>query len=245
MIKFLLSLCLLVVVAPLCAATPSVQDIVQRARATVGDESALNGLQSLRMRGGLKPADPEAPTATLLIVAREPGSQRLELKRAGWVETTLLNGGQGCVIRTDLNDAARRSQMRGMTEAHRQRMTFSTRQLFNFYTADFKRGERITYAGIEARRGVSCHKLLYAYAQGRVTTRYFAVNDDTLVSTVTDDGVESVELGSQIVGGIKFPQQVEYYRDGNKLHTIVLTKIEVNPPLPPEIFKIPTAKARN
>jgi hypothetical protein len=241
--KFLLSICLIAVAAPLFAAPPSIRDIVQRARATVGSESALSGLVTMQMSGGIERADAKLPSATLLIIARKPSSQRLEVKMNDLVETTILDGQAGCIVRTKLNDEARRSQMRMMTEQELQRVAFSTRQFFSFYAADFKSGERITYEGTEQRRGVSCHKLLYAYPDGISTTRYFAVNDDTLVSTVTDLGVESVEIGEQIVGGIKFPQKVEYYQGAKMLHTIVLTSVEVNKPLQSGIFTVPTGQA--
>ena len=241
--KYLLSICLIALAAPLFAATPSVRDIVHRARATVGAESALNGLVTLQMSGGIEPANSELPRATILIISRKPCSQRLEVKVDDLVETTILQGESGCIIRSHLNDEARRSQMRTMTDEELKRVAFSTRQFFSFYGADFKSGERITYEGIEQRRGLRCHKLVYSYPEGISTTRYFAVNDDTLVSTVTDVGVESVEVGEQIVGGIKFPEKVEYYEGSEMLHTIVLTSVEVNKPLQSGIFTIPTGQS--
>ena len=240
--KLILSICLVALAAPLFAATPSVRDIVQRARATVGTEAALSGLVTLQMSGGIEPSESKLASATLLIIARKPCSQRLEVKMGDLVETTILDGDAGCIIRTNLNDDARRSQMRSMADKELQRVAFSTRQFFSFFGADFKSGERITYEGIEQRRGVRCHKLAYSYPAGISTTRYFAVNDDTLVSTVTDVGVESVEIGEQVVGGIKFPQKVEYYQDSKMLHTIVLTNVEVNKPLQSGIFTIPTGQ---
>jgi hypothetical protein len=60
-----------------------------------------------------------------------------------------------------------------------------------------------------------------------------------LVSTVTENGVESVGIGSQLVGGIQFPKQIDYFERGRKLHTIVLEEIQVNKPLTAGIFDIP------
>jgi hypothetical protein len=166
----------------------------------------------------------------------------LEVKVDDMVETTILDGKSGCIIRSNLSDTEKRSQMRTMLEEELNRAAFSTRQLFSFYSADFKSGEAIQYKGIEQRRGVRCHKLLYSYPDGISTTRYFAVNDDTLVSTVTDKGVESVEIGERIVDGIKFPKRVEYYEGNKMLHTVVINKVEVNKPLKAGIFTIPTGQ---
>jgi hypothetical protein len=240
--KLLPCICLIALAAPLFAASPKVNSIVKRARATVGTEAALGGLVTLRMSGWIEPAESKVPGATILIISRKPCSQRLEVKVDDLVETTILDGEAGCIIRSNLSDTDQRSQMRTMTEKELQRVVFNTRQLFSFFGADFKSGERIKYKGIEQRRGVRCHKLLYSYPDGLSTTRYFAVNDDTLVSTVTDQGVESVEVGERIVDGIKFPKRVEYYQDNKMLHTMVISEVKVNKPLKRGIFTIPTGQ---
>jgi hypothetical protein len=65
------------------------------------------------------------------------------------------------------------------------------------------------------------------------------VADDTLVSNVAENGVESVGVGSQVVAGIKFPKEIEYYEGDRKLHTIVIHELKVNQPLTAGIFDIP------
>ena len=243
--KLLSYICLIALTAPLFAASPKINSIVKRARATVGTEAALNSVVTLKMEGWIEPAESKLPGATILIISRKPCSQRLEVKVDDLVETTILDGDSGCIIRSNLSDTAKRSQMRTMTEEELKRVAFSTRQLFSFFGADFKSGEQIEYEGIEQRRGVRCHKLLYSYPDGMTTTRYFAVNDDTLVSTITDQGVESVEVGERIVSGIKFPRRVEYYQDNKMLHTVVISNVQVNAPLTRGIFTIPTGQKIN
>ncbi len=241
--KFLLPFCLVALVSSAVAQTPtSVSDIVNRARATVGEEAALDGVVTLQMTGGIEPADPKMPAATLLIIARKPCSQRLEIKIDDIVETTILHGEQGCLVRSNLDAGA--SQMRKLTEPELARVAFSTRQFFNFFRPDYKNGERVTDEGVEQRRGIRCHKLLYSYPDGMSTIRYFSMVDDILVSSITDNGVESVGLGVQSVAGIRFPERIEYYENGEKLHTIVLNRIQVNKPLAEGIFDIPQPKEK-
>jgi hypothetical protein len=198
-------------------------------------------LVTLQLVGALKPADPKMPSAGLLIIARKPASQRLEIKVDDIVETTILNGAKGCIIRSNLNAEA--SQMRDLTEPERERVLYSTRQFFNFYRPDFRNGEIVTYEGIENHRGQRAYKLLYRYRNGLETVRYFSVTDDTLVATITENGVESIGVGSQVVGGIKFPERIEYYEGGRKLHSIILNEIKVNKPLTAGIFDIPKGDA--
>jgi len=240
--KFILPVLLSLSALTAAAKAPSVSEIINRARATVGEEKALDSLVTLQMTGGIVPADPKMPEAALLIIARKPSSQRLEVKVDDLVETTILNGKRACIIRSNLESDA--SQMRLLEEKEFKRVKYSTRQYFGFYRPDFKNGEQVRYDGIEQRRGLRCHKLVYDYPDGTTTVRYFAVNDDHLVSTVSDSGVESVELGSQLIGGIRFPERVEYYEDGDKLHTIVLSNVFVNKPLPSGIFEIPEGRKR-
>ena len=55
------------------------------------------------------------------------------------------------VVRSQVND--KKGQMRELSGAELQRIKSSTRDLFSYYRPDFKRGEKVVYAGIEQRRG--------------------------------------------------------------------------------------------
>ncbi|HBR94261.1 MAG TPA: hypothetical protein DEA90_08860 [Opitutae bacterium] len=236
--KKLLRTCFLcLVAASLCAQEISEKEIIDRARATVGSEAALDGLVTLELIGSLEPADTNIPSATILIVARKPLSQRLEIKVDDIVETTILDCKRGCIIRSNLNAGA--SQMRDLVGTELERVSYSTRQFFNYFRPDFKNGETVRLLGSETYRGVRCYKLQYEYPGGFKTVRYFSLADDTLVSTVSENGVESVGVGSQVVGGIKFPTKIEHYEGDRKLHTIVIHELKVNQPLTAGIFEIP------
>lgn len=239
-----LSLSYLIFLAvPLTAFGTQIQTIIKEARATVGAEAALDNPVTLKISGKIEPADSTLPDARVLMIARKPCSQRLEVHLDDAVETTLLKGCSGCIIRSDVEGAGKRSQFRMMNSEEIQRMRYNTRQLFNFYREDSENDESVRYEGIEQRRGVQCFKLVYSYPDGISTTRYFSVDDKKLVSTITDKGVESVEIGSQVVKGIQFPRRIEYYEKGKLLHTLVLERIEVNKPLRAGIFSIPAVSA--
>ncbi len=222
---------------PLSGQAPTAWSVIERARATLGSEADLKNVVTLRLSGAIEPANTKLPEATILIMAREPASQRMEIKQGEIIETTILQGEAGCIIRSSGEREA--SQMRPLTRGERERVLHSTRQMFNFYRPAERHGETVRHAGIEQRRGERCHKLVYAYPDGVETIRFFSVSDGTLVSTVTDKGLEYVEYGNQTVGGIRFPQRTDYFQDGRKLHSIVLADIKVNAPLPSGIFNIP------
>lgn len=235
----LFSMGLLVVGSLAAQQAPSTSDIINRARATLGTEKVLNSVVTLRMVGSLEPADSRVPAATVLIVARKPCSQRLEIRVDDMVETTILNGRKACIIRSNLKEDA--SQMRELTGPELERVYHSTRQFFNFYRPDFKNGERVSHEGMVTHREERCHKIKYAYPDGLETIRFFSVEDDTLVATITDNGVESVNRGEQLVEGIKYPKSIDYFEDGRMLHSIELSEVQVNQPLTSGIFKIPKA----
>ncbi|MGJ8640847.1 MAG: hypothetical protein ACSHYA_15765 [Opitutaceae bacterium] len=235
--KILLSICLFAIVAPLFAQTSDVDEIINRARATIGPDDVLDGLVTLQISGSLEPNNAKVPPAAIVIIARKPSSQRMEIRIDDIVETHILNGDHACVIRSSLDQGA--SQMRRLTPPEMVRVKFSTRQFFSFYRPDLKNGELVTYEGIEQRRGIRCHKLSYLYSDGRATIRFFSVNDGKLVSTLTENQLESVAIGVQRIGGIRFPEAIEYYEGGAKLHTVHLTSIKTNKPLQEGIFDIP------
>jgi hypothetical protein len=236
--KNLLQICLsLIVVSSLCAQDVSENEVIQRARATVGTDEALDNLITLQLICSLEPVDSEMPSATLVVIARKPLSQRLEIKVDDIVETTILDGDRGCIVRSNLTAGA--SQMRDLIGPELERVRYSTRQYFNYYRPDAKHGETVRLVGRESYRDQRCYKLVYEYPEGLQTIRYFSILDDALVSTISASGVESISVGSQTVAGIKFPQEIEYYEGGRKLHTIVVHEVKVNKPLTSGIFDIP------
>lgn len=234
-------LCLFLV-SSLAAEQIDKNTVIERARATLGSNDALDGVVTLRIVGSLKQAGSGTPSATILIVARKPCSQRMELKVDDIVETTILCGRKGCMIRSNLDADA--SQMRDLIGPELERVRYNTRQFFNFYKPDYKSGETVTVEGIETHRGQRAYKLKYAYPNGTETIRYFSVANDALVSTVTPNGVERVGVGSQVLEGIKFPERIEYYEGERMLHTIELKDIQVNKPLEAGIFDIPKDKVQ-
>ncbi|NBB79838.1 MAG: hypothetical protein GVY36_10385 [Verrucomicrobia bacterium] len=233
----LLAACICLASLNLSAQETDPKVIIDRARATVGTESALDNLVTLRLVGRLEPADRKMPSATILIVARKPCCQRMEIRVDDIVETTILKGNKACIIRSNLNAEA--SQMRELTGPELDRIRYSTRQFFKYYRPDHRRGEKVSLAGIEPRHGKRCYKLSYRFPDGLETIRFFSLEDDQLVSTVSGNGVESIGLGERIVDGIKFPERIEYHEDDRKLHSIIFEEILVNQPLAAGIFDIP------
>lgn len=218
-------------------ASKSAAVIIERARATVGSPEALDNVVTLRMVGSLESANRAMPDAGIVILARKPDSQRLEIRVDDLVETIIMDGRSGCMVRSNVSVGA--SQMRRLSGTEIDRIRYATRQLFKFYRPDLDRGETVTYRGVKGLRGRQVHRLVYRYPDGYKTIRYFCVEDDELVGYKSENGVESYHVGEKVVDGIRYPERIEYFVGEMKLHFIVFKEIEVNHPLPKGIFRIP------
>ena len=222
----------------LYAVPPAAEDIVARARALRGVESCLENLVTLKISGRIIPATPDIPEAKVILTVRRPLSQRLEVRIDDLVETTILNGMRSCMIRS--NSSVKDShQMRSLSSREAVRFRLSTLNFFSFYRPDSAGGQILTYAGIVFHRGERCHQLVYTCPDGSRTIRFFAVSDCRLISERNCRGIETVGMGEQAVGGIRFPKKIESFEDGRLLHTFVLDKVLVNKPLRSGVFTVP------
>ena len=222
----------------LLAVPPTAEEVISRARASLGLESSLENLVTLQIKGRILSASSDIPDADVVLTARRPLSQRLELRLDDLVETTILNGKRSCMIRSNasVDDS---HQMRSLSPKEVVRFRLSTLNFFNFYRPDSRGGEILTYGGIILHRGERCHRLVYTCPDGSVTTRFFAVSNNRFISERSCRGIETVEMGEQAIGGIRFPQKIESFQDGRFLHTFVLEEVQVNQPLRAGIFTVP------
>ncbi|MEM8867662.1 MAG: hypothetical protein AAGC73_05295 [Verrucomicrobiota bacterium] len=240
--RFLFGILFFLSAISLSGAAPAISEIIDRARAVAGTEEDLNGLVTLQMEGRIIPSDDSMPDAQIFISARKPLSKRLEVRVGDVVETTILQGKRGCMVRSDLQMSA--SKMRLLTPPEMAHVTLSTKQFFNFYRPDTRNGEQVSHQGVELLQGMRCHKLVYLSVDGTKTTRYFSLENDALVASISNSGVVSVPLGAQRIGGIRYPESIEYYENNEKLHTIVFDRIGVNKPLPAGLFAIPKSQEK-
>ncbi len=233
----------LAAVSALSAQTPTAGSIIQRARTMVGPEPALGDIVTLRIEGRVQPQDPKLMPAKVVLIARKPCSQRLEIYVDDIVETTILHGGEAVVIRAHEKEGL--GQMRPLSPAERECLEESTRNLFNFYTPDNKYGENASYAGIAKHRGQICDVIVYKRPGKTKTLRYFSRKEAKLVATIKEvsgEQIEVVEDGDLYVNGIRFPQAQLYFQDKQPLHRMEVDKVLVNSVLEEGIFDIPKQK---
>jgi hypothetical protein len=227
----------------LTAQTPTAGSIIERARKVMGPESALGNIVTLRIEGQVKPSDPKLMPAKVILTARKPCSQRLEIYVDDILETTILHGGEAVLIRSHEKEGL--SQMRVLSDSERQCLEQSTRNMFNFYSPDLKNGELARYDGISRYRGKMCDLITYTCPGKTKILRYFSRKEAKLVATIREvsgEQVEIVEEGDLFVDGVRFPRAQLYFQDRRPLHRMEVDKVLVNSVLKEGIFDIPEQK---
>jgi hypothetical protein len=233
----------LVAASILTAQTPTAGNIIKRARLVIGTEPALKDVVTLSIEGRIYPHNSKQIPARVVLTARKPCSQRLEVHMDEIVETTLLHGGEAVLIRTHKKEGI--SRMRTLSETERRCIEQSTRRLFNFYQPDKKNGERATYEGIARHRGEVCDVITYTCPAKIKTLRYFSRKEAKLVATIREvsgEQVEIVEEGDLYVDGVRFPQAQLYFQGRQPLHRMEVSKVTVNEALEDGIFAFPKPK---
>jgi hypothetical protein len=217
--------------------------ILQQARAAIGTEADLNKLSSLQLVGQLTLHGADKPTARMVIIAQKPHYHRFELRYEHVVETTLCNGEQACILRAQLPDG--RPQMRWLDPAQVEAILQNMHNLFYFYEANQQAGETVSYAGTTLRHQQSCHRVVYRYADGRQTVRYFNRVSGRLVSVVDWNGREAEVLDWSQVQGIYYPKKLAFSKHGKALHTLVYSQIVANNALEEHLFAMPEMDKNN
>jgi hypothetical protein len=217
--------------------------ILQQARAAIGTEADLNKLSSLQLVGQLTLHGADKPTARMVIIAQKPHYHRFELLYEHVVETTLCNGEQACILRAKLPDG--RPQMRWLKPAQVEAILQNMHHLFYFYQANQQAGETVSYAGTTLRHQQSCHRIVYRYADGRQTVRYFNRVSGRLVSIVDWNGREAEVLDWAQVQGGYYPKKLAFSKHGKALHTVAYSQIVANNALEERLFAMPKMDKNN
>lgn len=217
--------------------------IIEQARAAIGEEADLNKLSSLQLVGRLTPFGADKPSARLVVIAQKPCYHRFELRYEHVVETTLCDGQRACILRAKLPDG--RPQMRWLDAAQVEAIHQGVHHLFHFYQANVQQGENIRYAGMTQRHQQNCHRIVYRYPDGKQTIRYFNCVSGRLVSVVDWNGREAEVLTWSQVQGVHYPKRVVFSKYGKVLHTIDYTQIVANNRLDERLFAMPEIAKNN
>ena len=226
----------LLILPGLSAEEITVEALIEMARARVGSEEKLNGIEALRYVGVIED-EVKRQEGKLTMLLKKPLCQRLEIEMDGVHEVTAVNGYEGWIQRTRLEDG--QSRVQPMNFVNVERMLNNTWENLNFFKIPKSRFGKSRYLGLTEHRGRQAHKMETLYSGGTQFIRFFDIETAELIATVTETDLEIVESGMIEVEGMKFPRKIESFKNGSKIHTIRFDSVEVNPDIEAEVFEYP------
>jgi hypothetical protein len=223
--------------APLApgADDPALAAVIQRARAAVGPEAALDAVKSIRFTGTITLAD--GRKGDIEIVVRRPMHQRVAIIVGGQREVTALCGYDGWQRLENLRDSDD-WQLTLLDAGQVMRSRANTLENFAFFR--HRESDRVdtALAGTAEVDGIACDKVVFAHMGGVRFTRFFDHATGRLVLTETENGGTLREKGEAIVRGVRFPREIEA-AGHNGTSSVFFASIEVNEEFPDSMFEVP------
>ena len=236
----------LCLIAVLCAAPAAVaradvdaEDVIAMARAYIGPEEKLDGVRSLIVVGTEVPAD-DGPEVRYTAHLKRPLYQRVEQDDGQMLTVMAVDPYEGWVMRQRHGQPLSAARIAPMDPATYAEMRVNTiMNLYYFRGHERFRGE-VTYLGEREVDGEPAHVLEYRFGRRGRMVRAVHAETGRLLTTELDGGVLLRERGKQRIGGLRFPEQIESYIDGELAGTITLEQIRVNPEVDDAIFAYPS-----
>jgi len=218
----------------------SVAQVIARARAYLGTESALNAVHTIHFQGTL-----EVDATTRLpveIVFQRDYQQRITVKGPKVIETTALDGYDAWQKRTNpLNPA--QWQVTLLDAVQVKRLRANTWENLSFFAGLDRKGGSVQFGGETTVDGVACVKLSFIHAENIIFQRYFDNVSGRLIKTETENGGEIREEGEVVVNGVRFPQKVINKAANGQVTTIIFDRVVLNERVPASEFAVPALQA--
>jgi outer membrane lipoprotein-sorting protein len=220
-------------------ATPEQRTIAQ-ARAALGPEDKLNGVNTLVLAGSITDAKNQL-MGQLVLMFKKPARQRMEMRAPD--QTLKIEGSdgiEGWMVSVDKNNNKALSVLNGKDEM--QNVYESIENLYFYRASERVRGSKVTLNGEAQYRNAACWKISFEYPNSMTYVRYFDRATGKLRGTVIEPlGQEFVEEGETTVDGIIFPSVLHSYdKDGKLINTLKFASIKVNAPMDDRLFATPT-----
>jgi hypothetical protein len=220
--------------------------IIAKARAYLGTEAALTGVNSVHFVGTLTTSDPADPTkqtkAAMEIIFQRPEQQRIMATSDKTVEITALDGYEGWQRVQDAKDPSKwRQTLLGTDQIKRLRA--NTWENLAYFRGIEKVGGRLEDMGEATIDGIKCQKVAFIHSPSIVFYRFFDLATGRLVYTETEGGGTIREKGELMVNGIRFPKSIVTATKNAKGQLVAVTiefdKVMVNTAIPAKQFAVP------
>lgn len=248
--RFFVPLASLVLAAASPLPAETVEQVVARARAYLGTDSALNAVSTIHFTGVLettaKVPSPEDKTKQVDQVLKLPAEiifqkdfqQRITITGPKFIETTALDGYDAWQKRTNPEKPAQ-WQVTLLDAGQVKRLRANTWENLSFFAGLDKKGGSVQLGGNVTVDGVACVKLSFLHSADIVFQRYFDRTTGRLIKTETENGTEIREEGEMIVKGVRFPKKVINKGANGTVTAITFDRVELNQRFPSSEFAVP------
>jgi outer membrane lipoprotein-sorting protein len=223
--------------------------ILAQARAYLGPEALLDGVNTIHFFGTITATDPADSTKTtrtaVEVVFQKPDRQRIVKTSDQAIEITALDGYDAWQRIQSVSDPTKvRQNFLGSLQIKRLRA--STSESLSFYRGLEQRGGRIEDMGTVTVDGVAYRKVAFIYAPDIIFYRYFDPATGRLVYSETESGEIQREQGEIMAGGLHFSKSVKIVTKNatgqSQTVTIDFAKVVLNESLPDALFRVPLLK---
>lgn len=230
-------------------------DWLDKARAYLGTEKALNAADSLHFEGMVEtveqvpdPADPaktiERPIRLGIDIIFQKPMQQRQILRSDKVERTTLLDGYDAWERVSDRTKPGTPRITLLDPANIKRLRATTIENLSFYSIEGQFARDLRVMGDVTVDGLACVKLSFTHGNGSTFIRYFEKTTGRLVKTETEKGGEIREEGELQVSGIRFPRKLLNKTPDGRVTTITFDKVTVGERFPPETFAVPSIPTR-
>jgi outer membrane lipoprotein-sorting protein len=229
-------------------AAPDADQVIARARSTVGSEAALASLQSVHYIGSLTTTTTDdkgvvTPVKVgIEIIFQRPYRQRIVATSESKIEITALDDYEGWQREQDPADPSR-WRMTLLTNDQIKRLRANTWENLSFFRGIEQRRGKVTDLGKAIVDGKNCRKLAFDHGDGIVFTRSFDEATGRLVLTETENGITIREESETVVDGIRFPRKIistsKLSDGGERTVVIEFDTITANETFADSLFAVP------
>ncbi len=229
----------------------SADELIAKARAYLGSETALNAVRSIHFVGAIEVTLTELPAKAkgapagsleklpLEIIFQKPYEQMMIVNRDATTDAMVLDGYDGWSRIADRKDPKKWRLTLLDAEQIRQ-LRANTWENLNFFAGLEQAGGAIQLGANTTIDGIVCAKVSFIHSDQIVFHRYFDKSTGRLVKTETAEGGEIREEGELRVDGIRFPRKIVNKDPNGRVTTIIFDRIVLNESFPPSRFAVPS-----
>jgi len=241
--KSLLALCAISVLSA-SAFAQTADEVIEKNLKARGGVEKLKALKAVKMTGKLKMGPMEVPVT---VVKARPENMRLDFTVQGMTGTQAFDGTTGWAVMPFLGKTEPEKMSDDMLKEVKDDADFDGPLV------DYKaKGNKVEFLGKADVQGTPAFKVKVTTKAGNENIVYFDSDSYLEIKTESKKTIQGQEVETEEnignykeVEGILFPTQIENKikgKEGMGGQTITIDKIELNPTLAADNFKMPAAK---